>query len=150
KPGSHWSLGLEGYTQVTSPLRRYTDLLAHQQIRGFLREGTAGLNTPGSEAILGDDELLLRLAAADAAAQGNLHAERSSRTHWIMVYLSDKKDSPWEGVILEKRGNRALVLIPALGLETQVSLKGGEEPGETVSLTLKSVRIPEGEANFIT
>ena len=53
-------------------------------------------------------------------------------------------------MVLEKRGNRALVLIPALGLETQVSLKGGEEPNETVSLTLKSVRIPEGEANFIT
>ncbi|MDR2759826.1 MAG: RNB domain-containing ribonuclease [Spirochaetaceae bacterium] len=145
RPGSHWSLGLDRYTQVTSPLRRYTDLLAHQQIRGFLREGKAE-----SDTILGEDELLLRLAAADAAAQGNLHAERASRTHWIMVYLSGKRDSPWEGVVLEKRGNRALVLIPALGLETQISLKGGEELNETVALTLKSVRIPEAEANFIT
>jgi exoribonuclease-2 len=145
RPGSHWSLGLDQYTQVTSPLRRYTDLLAHQQIRGFLREGKAEADT-----ILGEEELLFRLAAADAAAQGHLHAERASRTHWIMVYLSDKKDSSWEGVILEKRGNRALVLIPALGLETQVALKGGEEPNEAVSLTLKSVRIPEAEANFIT
>ncbi|MDR2068518.1 MAG: RNB domain-containing ribonuclease [Spirochaetaceae bacterium] len=145
RPGPHWSLGLDRYTQVTSPLRRYTDLLAHQQIRAFLREGKDGPDT-----ILGEDELLLRLAAGDAAAQANLHAERASRTHWIMVYLSDKKDSSWEGVILEKRGNRALVLIPALGLETQVPLKGGEELNEVVPLTLKSVRIPEAEANFIT
>jgi len=32
KPGVHWGLGLDQYTQVTSPLRRYTDLLCHQQI----------------------------------------------------------------------------------------------------------------------
>jgi exoribonuclease-2 len=144
KPAAHGGLGLDRYTQVTSPLRRYTDLLAHQQIRAFLRGGT------GAVPPLEEDELLLRLAAGDAAAQANLHAERNSRNHWIMVYLSDKKDSSWEGVILEKRGGRALVLIPALGLETQVPLKEGGEPNDTLSLTLKSVRIPEGEANFVT
>jgi exoribonuclease-2 len=143
KPAAHWSLGLDGYTQVTSPLRRYTDLLAHQQIRAFLQG-----EKPGALPPLGEEELLLRLAAADAAAQGNIHAERASRTHWTMVYLSDKRDSSWEGVILEKRGSRALVLIPALGLETQIPLRGGE-PNDVISLTLKSVRIPEGEANFI-
>ncbi|MDR2630802.1 MAG: RNB domain-containing ribonuclease, partial [Spirochaetaceae bacterium] len=147
RPSTHWSLGLDRYTQVTSPLRRYTDLLAHQQIRAFLRQ-EAG--SPAPYPPLGEDELLLRLAAADAAGQGNLHAERASRTHWIMVYLSDKKDSLWEGVILEKRGNRALALIPALGLETQITLKGGEELNEVIPLTLKSVRIPEAEANFVT
>jgi exoribonuclease-2 len=147
KPAPHWSLGLDGYTQVTSPLRRYTDLLAHQQIRAFLR----GKNSPeqsGALPPLEEEELLLRLAAADAAAQGNIQAERASRTHWTMVYLSDKRDSPWEGVILEKRGGRAQVLIPALGLETQVPLRGGEF-NEVIPLILKSVRIPEGEANFI-
>jgi exoribonuclease-2 len=142
KPAAHGSLGLERYTQVTSPLRRYTDLLAHQQIRAFLRDEAP----PPLE----EEELLLHLAAGDAAAQANLHAERNSRTHWIMVYLSDKKESSWEGVILEKRGSRALVLIPALGLETQVSIKGEGEPNDALSLTLKSVRIPEGEANFVT
>ncbi|MDR3167306.1 MAG: RNB domain-containing ribonuclease [Treponema sp.] len=142
KPAAHWSLGLSGYTQVTSPLRRYTDLLAHQQIRAFLQGEKSGA-LPS----LGEEELLLHLAAGDVAAQRNIHAERASRIHWAMVYLSDKRDSPWEGVILEKRGGRALVLIPALGLEAQIPLKGGEL-NEIIPLSLKSVRIPEGEANF--
>jgi exoribonuclease-2 len=145
KPGSHWGLGLDRYTQVTSPLRRYTDLLAHQQIRAFLREGKAGAAPP-----LEEDELLLRLAAGDAASQGNLHAERNTRSHWTMVSLSDKKDSSWDAVLLEKRGGRALVLIPGLALETQVPLKGEGEPNDVITLTLKSVRIPEAEANFVT
>jgi exoribonuclease-2 len=146
RPAAHWSLGLDGYTQVTSPLRRYTDLLAHQQIRAFLRGEHPG-DSPG-ENPLGEEELLLRLAAADAAAQRNTQAERASRTHWTMVYLSDKRDSSWEGVVLEKRGGRALVFIPALGLETQAPLREGA-PNEVIPLILKSVRIPEGEANFI-
>lgn len=139
KPGIHWGLGLDGYTQVTSPLRRYTDLLAHQQIRAFLR-GAAPLE---------EDELLLRLSAGEAASLATVQAERASRAHWIAVYLSDKKGSSWEGVLMEKRGNRSLVMIPALGLETQVAVKGDIEPNEPVLLTLSSVRIPETDVVFV-
>ncbi|MDR0526144.1 MAG: RNB domain-containing ribonuclease [Spirochaetaceae bacterium] len=139
KPGIHWGLGLDAYTQVTSPLRRYTDLLAHQQIRAFLR----------GESPLGEEEVLLRLGAGEAAASGVSQAERASRDHWLAAYLSDKKGSQWQGVALEKRGPRTLVLIPDLGLETQVSVRGKIEPNESITLTLGSVKIPEGEAVFI-
>ncbi|MDR2634112.1 MAG: RNB domain-containing ribonuclease [Treponema sp.] len=140
KPGIHWGLGLDVYTQVTSPLRRYTDLLAHQQIRAFLRQ----------EAPLGEEELLLRLGAGEAASLASVQAERASRSHWIAVYLSDKKGSSWEGVMLEKRGNRSLVMIPALGLETQVLVKQDREPNEPVSLVLAAVRIPEMDMVFVS
>lgn len=33
QPSPHASLGLDAYCQVTSPIRRYTDLLAHRQIK---------------------------------------------------------------------------------------------------------------------
>ncbi|MEM8808410.1 MAG: ribonuclease R family protein, partial [Cyanobacteria bacterium P01_G01_bin.38] len=36
-PARHATLGLESYTQVTSPIRRYTDLLAHFQLKAHLR-----------------------------------------------------------------------------------------------------------------
>ena len=32
-PGRHAGLALEPYSRITSPLRRYGDLLAHQQLR---------------------------------------------------------------------------------------------------------------------
>ena len=139
KPGAHSGLGLDTYTQVTSPLRRYTDLLAHQQIRAFLR----------NESPLSEDEVLLRLAAGEAASNVTMQAERMSRNHWTAVYLSDKKGSCWDAVALERRGGRTLFIIPALGLETQVALKQNVEPNELVSLTLAQVKIPELEITFV-
>jgi exoribonuclease-2 len=138
KPSLHQGLGLDVYTQVTSPLRRYTDLLAHQQIRAVLR----GLKP------LEEDEVLLRMGAAEAAMGAAVQAERASRLHWTLVYLQDKIGSPWEGVVLEKKGSLARLLIPALALETQLNLKREALPNEMIPLTLVSLRIPEGEAVF--
>jgi exoribonuclease-2 len=138
KPAVHWGLGLDQYTQVTSPLRRYTDLLCHQQIRAFIR----------GRALLSEDEVLLRVSAAEAAALAASKAERASRAHWTAVYLSGKKGSSWEGVVLDRKGNRGVVFIPALGLETQVSMRGNLEPNDTVALVLKSANISEGTAVF--
>ena len=139
KPGCHQGLGLDVYTQVTSPLRRYTDLLAHLQIRAYLREETP-LNT---------DEVSARLGFSEAAAVAAVQMERASNNHWLMVYLKDKKDSIWDAVALEKKGNRMQVIIPSLALETQVSLQKDVLPNENIKLVLKSVNIPRGEAVFI-
>ena len=138
KPGHHRGLGLDIYSQVTSPLRRYTDLLAHMQIRSFLK----------GEKPLDADDVMARLAAGEAAAAAAVQAERSSRNHWTMVYLSGRKDSVWEAAALEKKGNRTHVIIPSLALETQVSLRKDAAPNEILNLTLKSVNIPGGEAVF--
>ncbi|MDR1899488.1 MAG: RNB domain-containing ribonuclease [Treponema sp.] len=139
----HRGLGLEQYTQVTSPLRRYTDLLAHLQIRAIL----------GGREPLGEEELILRLGAGEAGARAAAQAERASRAHWTAVYLSERNDSVWEGVALEKKGPRGAgplwtLLIPALGIETQAALKNGVKPNDTVRLRLKSAHIPRGEAVF--
>jgi len=139
KPGRHGGLGLAVYTQVTSPLRRYTDLAAHIQIRRFLRGGEP----------LSADEISARIAAGEAASAAVTQAERASRNHWIMAYLSDKKDSAWDAVVLEKKGNRWAAMIPALALETQVSLRHEIAPNDSLKLILKSVNIPKGEAVFV-
>jgi exoribonuclease-2 len=142
KPGLHWGLGLEQYTQVTSPLRRYTDLLAHQQIRARLS---------GREP-LDEDAVLLALAAGEAAAVATVQAERASRAHWTTVYLLDQSNrnsaERWEGVVLEKKGGRSVVIIPSLGLETQVA-GASAAPNDTLTLALASVKIPEAEAVFV-
>ncbi|MCL2477907.1 MAG: RNB domain-containing ribonuclease [Treponema sp.] len=137
KPGVHWGLGLDIYTQVTSPLRRYTDLLAHQQIRAFLK---------GSQ-LLDEDEILQRAVKADAGAIAAAKAERASLAHWTSVYLADKTGSQWEAYIMENQGSRAAAIIPDLGLETQVTLRKGQ-PNEKIKLTCVGVNIPEAQAIF--
>jgi exoribonuclease-2 len=139
KPGLHQGLGLDIYTQVTSPLRRYTDLLAHIQIRLFLR----------GEIPLDADAVLTRLGFSEAASVAAVHAERASNNYWLMVYLSDKKYAVFDAVALENKGNRWAVVIPSLALETQVPLQHDVAPNDTVKLILKSVNIPKGEAVFV-
>ena len=149
KPGCHWGLGLDSYSQVTSPLRRYTDLLAHQQIRAFLAKeaGISGYKP------LNEDELLFCLAAGDAASQAAIHAERASKSHWIAVYLDEllasypKGEFIWDAVITEKRINGLGIIIPDLGLETQTA--GTGSPNDIIKVRLRSVRIPELENSFI-
>ena len=137
-PGKHNGLGLDSYVQVTSPLRRYTDLFAHIQIRRFLC----------GEKVLSVEEASQRIFSGEAAANAVIQAERAARNHWTMVFLSDKKDSVWETIVLEKKANRWAVIIPALALTTHVSLRGNATPNEQITLKLKSVNIPKGEAVF--
>lgn len=137
-PGEHAGLGLAEYTQVTSPLRRYTDLVAHQQIRAFL-DG----RTPQSS-----EEVLARIAAGEAAAQAAVQAERESRRHWTMVLLSRAKGAEWEAVVVDKKGPRAIVLIPELAYETSIPMKGEAALNDTVKVSAGTVKIPELEAIF--
>ncbi|MCL1814645.1 MAG: RNB domain-containing ribonuclease [Treponema sp.] len=145
KTGYHWGLGLDGYSQVTSPLRRYTDLLAHQQIRAFLCK-EKGISAP-----LNEEEVLFCLAEGDAAAQAVTQAERASRSHWTAVYLDELiaggGELLWDAVVTEKRTNALGIIIPGLGLETQIG--GSGSPNDMIKVRLKSVRIPELETNFV-
>ena len=152
KPWQHMGLGLDGYCQVTSPLRRYTDLLAHQQIYAWLYKDLSGQDA--TVTLLSEEELLFCLAAGDAAAQAVTQAERASRLHWTAIYLDEiagtpaGKDTLWDAVVTEKRHNGLGVIIPSLGLETQI---GGSDAvlNDQIKLRLKSVRIPELEMNFV-
>ncbi|MDR2072990.1 MAG: RNB domain-containing ribonuclease [Spirochaetaceae bacterium] len=163
RPGLHWGLGLEAYSQVTSPLRRYTDLLAHQQIRACLgkelkKEYPANPNPPYPEP-LDEEAILFRLAAGTAAAQTVTQTERASKQHWTAVYLEDllsrhrtaeEKNGEllWDAVVTEKRNNTTGIIIPALGLESSLGGNVGE-PNDAIQVRLKSVKIPEAEAVFI-
>jgi len=138
QPGPHGGLGLEVYTQVTSPLRRYLDLVAHQQLRAFLR---------GSER-LDAQALVARVGAAETAAAGVRRAERLSRLHWTLVYLQRHPGWRGEGVLVEKRLPRGMVLIPALALETRVKVTGDMEPDSVLPLRLTGVGLPEREVYF--
>jgi exoribonuclease-2 len=141
KPGLHQGLGLDIYSQVTSPLRRYTDLLAHEQISAFLRK----------EPVLDGETLLMRLVAAERAALAVQHAERSSRAYWTAVYLSDKTGAEWDAIILEIRGPHAIMFITELGIEIQTALPRNSPPAlnEPCRVKLTSVKIPEVETRWV-
>lgn len=137
-PGRHAGLGLDVYVQATSPLRRYGDLLTHQQLRAHLR----------GEPPLDVAQLTMRLGTADAAAGAVRTAERLSNAHWIMVYLLQNPDWTGEGIVVEQKPGRDVVLIPALAIETELYGRRSRPLNSTVHLALESVDLPHRSARF--
>ena len=134
----HAGLGMAVYAQVTSPLRRYLDLVGHQQLRAHLR----------GEELLGTQEVLERIGAAEAVRGNVRQAERLARQHWTLVYLHKHSDWQGEGVLVETRGSLGTVLIPELDLEPRVHLREDMPLNSIVPLTLGGIDLPELEAHF--
>ncbi|HEX9117587.1 MAG TPA: RNB domain-containing ribonuclease, partial [Anaerolineae bacterium] len=131
-------LGVAAYVQVTSPMRRYLDLVAHQQLRAHLR-GAPVLDTPA---------VIERIGEVDAAGSGLRQAERLSDQHWLMVYLLRHVGWQGEGILVEKHGPSGIVLVPELAFEARVHLPGDLALGSTVRLTLTGVDLPRLDARF--
>ncbi len=110
-PVRHASLGLNSYIQVTSPIRRYTDLLAHFQIKAHLK----GKSLPFTS-----EELQEILYSVVTSSQEAVHVERQTNRYWSLEYLRRNADQVWQGLVLrwlredEKLG---IILLEELGLE---------------------------------
>ncbi|AFZ67149.1 ribonuclease catalytic domain-containing protein [Deinococcus peraridilitoris] len=130
RAGRHAGLGLQAYAQATSPLRRYLDLVVHQQLRAALR----------GERPLTGAEIAARIAEADLAAGAVRAAERAANRHWTLVYLSRRPGWSGEGVVVERRGAVTTVLLGDLALD--VPLTTSTALGEELRLELGEIDLP--------
>jgi len=137
-PAPHGGMGLAAYTQATSPLRRYPDLVVHQQVRAFLRG--AGL--------LGTQDMVERIGAVEAVIGSVRQVEQLSDRHWTLVYLRRQPGWRGEGVVIEQHGQSGKALIPELGLEAPLRLPAGASLDSRLSLALNGVNLAQLEAYF--
>jgi exoribonuclease-2 len=119
-------------------MRRYLDLVAHQQLRAHLR----------GDQTLGEGELLERVGASDAVSKLVRGAERRSRLHWTLVYLLQNPDWRGPAVLVEKYGSRGKFVLPDLGLETQTHLRHDSALNSVVEMVVKDVNMAELEVYF--
>ena len=138
-PGPHAGLGLGMYSQVTSPLRRYGDLLCHEQLRAFL----------DGRDLIDKDAMLERLAAGDEAAYACKKAERKSDLHWTLVYLLQNPDWTGEAVCVDFKGSDAVFMIPSLAQQTMFAPKNKLNLNDKIMVKAKSVDIPNLRAQFV-
>jgi exoribonuclease-2 len=78
-PGLHAGIGLEFYAQLSSPIRRYADLVLQRQLMSFL--------VKSGQPLYQTDELLTVLANAEAADGEGKELERRSKRYWSLRYL---------------------------------------------------------------
>jgi exoribonuclease-2 len=81
-PEYHAGIGLDFYAQLSSPIRRYADLVLQRQLLGAL--ASRGHET---QPIYNVDELLAVLAGAENAEASGRELERRAKRYWILRYL---------------------------------------------------------------
>jgi exoribonuclease-2 len=134
----HSGLGLEVYCRVTSPLRRYLDMVVHQQLRAHISDSE----------LLSSQQVSERIAIAELASAKVRKAERLSNSHWKMIYLQQNPEWKGEGVVVEIQNGRATLLIPELALETKIRVGRELELDGEFNLEIQEVDLPDLLARF--
>ncbi|QIV95316.1 exoribonuclease-2 [Allofrancisella inopinata] len=135
----HAGMGLENYVQVTSPLRRYLDLLVHYQIRRFL----------GHQELLSIDTVNEIIAQVDTPIRINRQTERDSNLHWKLVYLIQNPNMKFKATVVELlERNRVLVSIEKLAMTKKISVNSKLDLNSTLVLENSSVNLVNQEAYF--
>lgn len=133
-PRRHAALAVNRYAPVTSPLRRYPDLINAAQIVSFLHGGTPRLDADAMSSLL--MSLNIRL---DAAGQ----VQRFRPRYWKLLYFRQQGDKMWwDAVITEENDMWATVSLP----REQLFVRGrrhifGERacPGQAVQVRIGKV-----------
>jgi exoribonuclease II len=81
-PEYHAGIGLDYYAQLSSPIRRYADLVLQRQLLAALAGHAAPYNV---------DELLKVLAGAEGAEDSGRELERRAKRYWTLRYLQENE-----------------------------------------------------------
>ncbi|NMG57624.1 RNB domain-containing ribonuclease [Geitlerinema sp. P-1104] len=110
-PNRHASLGLDTYTQVTSPIRRYTDLLTHFQLKAHLRGDTQPFSSEQVQQLM----MSVMVSAKEAVL-----VERQTCRYWAIEYLRRHGDETWQALMLRwirPDDNLGSLLLEEIGIE---------------------------------
>lgn len=127
-PFRHASLGLNTYTQVTSPIRRYADLLAHFQIKAHLRGDPLPFSTERTQELI---------QSVSSTAYETTVVERQTNRYWGLEYLRRHPEEVWQALMLRwlrEHENLGLVLLEDLGLEMAMRFTRPVEVGDRLEI----------------
>ncbi|XP_058109625.1 ribonuclease II, chloroplastic/mitochondrial isoform X2 [Magnolia sinica] len=130
KPIRHGVLGVPGYVQFTSPIRRYMDLLAHYQVKAFLR----GDSPPFSAGQLEGMSSLINLHVRVAKKLFN-----SSLRYWLLEFLRRQpKEKKFRALILRFIKDRmAALLLVEVGIQGPALVSVGKQVGDEIDVRVE-------------
>jgi exoribonuclease II len=125
-PMRHAGLGLDTYTQATSPIRRYSDLLTHFQLKAHLR---------GDAPPFSAEQLKEVMLTVSTITQEATMVERQTNRYWALEYLRRYPETSWQATVLmwlREDSNLALILLEELGLQLPMSFRRLVKLGEHI------------------
>uniref|UniRef100_A0A5B7BDF9 RNB domain-containing protein n=1 Tax=Davidia involucrata TaxID=16924 RepID=A0A5B7BDF9_DAVIN len=129
-PIRHGTLGLPGYVQFTSPIRRYMDLLAHYQVKAFLRGDSPPFSAGQLEGMASVINMNVRVVR---------RLSSSSLRYWILEYLRrQSKEKRFRALILRFIKDRiAALLLMEVGFQASAWVSVGMQIGDEVEVKVE-------------
>jgi exoribonuclease-2 len=130
-PEPHAGLGVPAYVTGTSPIRKYSDLITQRQLRAAL-----GLEKPYNR---DEIDFLIAALAEPMGAVGRIQYRR--HRYWLLKHLESRIGSKQEAVVLHKRRDGYVILIPEYLLECQLSGAANValKPEDLIQITFQHV-----------
>ena len=109
----HSGLGLDHYIQVTSPIRRYNDLLMQRQLKSLLR---------GGEPHYSKERLQECLALTKARTVQADQLEKDRRNYWLLCYLEKQERQAVEACVVANHPDKHIIQLCETLWETECAL----------------------------
>ena len=115
KPANHMGMGVDSYSNCTSPLRKYIDYLVHRQIKGVLRGETGSALNAGELQAINQKLTIARQATREAET-------------WLQCeYLANQVGEEREAVIAQISSSGFTARLTDCGIEGSVDLRKDPE-----------------------
>ena len=131
-PQSHGGLGVDFYTQLTSPIRRYTDLIMQRQLSAFLK---------GEELPYEAEELMSVLGIAESINNEVRDVQRQAESYWLHVYIKDNLiDKECGATVINKAPGGYLVELDDVFHKTRLMTQSKLKNGERIKVRIEKVK----------
>lgn len=128
EPSPHSGLGLDAYTNLSSPIRRYFDLVCQRQLKHFLVYGSATYNREELEKI--------RTSVSPALKDLNL-VKRNYLNYWILKFFKGLIGKEFPAIILDVLKNRYRIILKDTLYVTEMKREAWQEFKTGMNITVK-------------
>ena len=128
EPKPHSSLGVDMYTTVTSPIRRYYDLLVQRQIKNYLCRGAP---------LYAREAVEKKRLVLDPLLKSIELLTRNSTRYWIQKYLAQHIGERFPALVLDVIRNKYRVLLSDVLLIAEVKRDNGQNLHEGQEIMVK-------------
>jgi exoribonuclease-2 len=128
-PEPHMLLGLDVYVQITSPIRRYLDLVLQRQLSSYL---------DGNGLYYTIEELESTFQYVDFGLREKKMVQKSREKYWVFKHLTNLQGEDIDGIISSVTSSGASVYLPDYLMEVPISLNSEMvlNEGEQLKLTI--------------
>ena len=137
----HHGMGLSVYTNLSSPLRRFIDLIIQRQVRSAAAGGPP-LYTP--------ERMSELLTEVDATARRAAKLQMRRRRYWLLRYMEAQPSRDFEALALDRLPHRWRIFLPSLMMDADMPLPKGREilPGEAIHVRARKINAREDILKF--